>query len=139
MRKYLTGGLLAAAMLAASAPSAQAAPVCREARVLGIYVVTACAEPTYSTGQSGTTVAPSVRVTCMVDTLYASDPCLTVNPGAGVARTGFVPSASPPPVILDPATASVGIGDGTVGTLWVRGVPYTVNIGATCVGDPSVC
>jgi hypothetical protein len=128
-------GLLAAATaLTAGAAPAHAAllPFCRQVSVGARNVVQVCVD--VQTNPDGTTVAPYVTVTCRIGDNLAC----AIDP-VGVGRTGFVPNVAYPAPTIDPATLTVFVHGGTVGTLWVDGIAADVVVTDFCVGDPAIC
>jgi hypothetical protein len=127
------------AALVATAPAAHAAnTVCRVVKVGDGSAVSLGLCVSWAVNGNGTTVAPTVTVTCGLPPSFAR-PKACSGTTAGVGTTGFVPNPSFPTPAVDPATGSVRVYDGTVGTLYVNGTPIDVPITGFCVGDPAFC
>jgi hypothetical protein len=131
----LTLAALAAAAVAAPAHAAPLPPVCRQATYGGNNLVALCLLA--DAGQAGTTVAPTLQVVCVIGPRYLRT-CDAVAPVV-VGTTGFVANPAFPLPAVDPATGSVHVFAGTVGSLWVNGTEYPVETRDVCVGDPSFC
>ena len=128
------GLLAAAAALTAGAAPAHATllPFCRQISVGASNVVQFCVD--VRTNPDGTTVAPYVTLTCGI----GDDLACSLRP-IGVDRTGFVPNVTYPAPTIDPATLTIYVHGGTVGTLWVNGVSADVVVTDFCIGDPAIC
>jgi hypothetical protein len=139
MLKRALAATAVGAALVATAPAAHAvSSVCRVVEVgdgSRIHLELCVA---WAVNGTGTTVAPTVTVTCGVPPNFAY-PKACAGTTVGVGTTGFVPNPYFPTPAVDPATGSVRVYDGTVGTLWVNGTPIDVPITGFCVGDPSFC
>lgn len=125
-----------AAVAVSFAPAAHATPVgpvCREVASHGTNVVSVCvrADP----HESGTTVEPTVSVDCTV----GSERICAMVTGETPGKTGFVRGAAYPLPTVDPATGTVHVYTGTIGTLWVNGTAIPLGTRDFCVGDPTAC
>jgi hypothetical protein len=127
------GGL---AVLTTPAHATPVGPVCRQAALNGSNVVIVCVAA--DLGESGTTVAPTIVVGCRITNgsfCYRAVP----NPLVQLGTTGFVPNVAYPLPVVDPATGSVHVFAGTIGTLYVNGTAVPLATVDFCVGDPSFC
>lgn len=123
--------------LAATAAPASATPVCRELTLGTQLVLRVCADA--DAGVSGTTVTPVVTASCASD-VFALRACDDLS-GGSFGTYGFVPDPSFPTPVVDPATGSVKVSGGTVGTLYLGSLlaPIPVVVPPFCVGDPTFC
>jgi hypothetical protein len=132
-RALTTAGAVAVALGTLAAPaSASTGPICRQVALSGENVVQFCV--TVEANASGTTVAPYLRITCGIGTNIA---CALLP--ISVGTTGFVPNLSYPLPTVDPATLTVHVYAGTVGTLWLDGTGGMIVVPELCIGDPNVC
>jgi hypothetical protein len=138
MRILTAAAALAGAALTTVAPAAaHADPVCRVEQVTAgsQLEVTLCVD----LGADGTTVAPFVTLSC-TSSPDLGPPSACAGTTVGRGKTGFVPNPAYPPPVVDPATGSVRVYDGVIGTLWYGGTPVAdVPIRGFCEGDPEFC
>lgn len=131
-RVLTTAGAAALAVATLSSPAFAVDTVCREVNVGLQNVATVCV--TARPNIDGTTVAPYVWAGCAI----GNDLACAIKP-VNVGTTGFVPNPSFPTPAIDPATGSIKVYAGTVGTLYVNGIAVPVSVPEICVGDPSFC
>jgi hypothetical protein len=131
-RVLTTAGAAALAVATLSSPAFAVDTVCRQVTVGLQNVASVCV--TARLNGTGTTVAPYVWAGCTIGTNLAC----AIKP-VNIGTTGFVPNLSYPAPSVDPATGSVRLSAGTVGTLYVDGIAVPVDVPEICVGDPSFC
>jgi hypothetical protein len=131
-RVLTTAGAAALAVGTLSGPAFAVDTVCRQVTVGLQNVAAVCVTARLNGG--GTTVAPYVWAGCAIGTNLIC----AVKP-VNVATTGFVANPYFPVPDVDPATGSVHVYAGTVGTLYVDGIAVPVDVPDICVGDPTYC
>jgi hypothetical protein len=130
-RALTTAGAVAVAVGTLATPASAVGPICRQVTTSGRNQLTVCF--TVEHNLSGATVAPYLLVQCGGYTVECEIPPVSVG------TTGFVLNPSFPLPTVDPATGSVHIYAGTVGTLWADGLSQDIGVPDLCVGDPSYC
>ncbi len=127
--------LAAAAALALAAPSTASA-ACNEVRVNGVAGAVYCT--TLSTGQSGTTVSPTVGVSVCP---WAIDPTIWEcgDPAAITVGTTGVTPGTPPTIDAGIKPVQVKTDDATVATVYVDGSATPVTVPGVCYGPSTYC
>jgi hypothetical protein len=128
---------VAAAAIATPAHATPIGPICRQVAQDGNNIVLVCVAG--DLGESGTTVAPTLGIGCSFGTNPTCELLFSDYPQVSIGTTGFVPNPSYTVPAVDPATGTVHVFAGTVGTLYVDGTPIPVGTPDLCIGDPSVC
>ena len=125
-KAFVLAAATAASALALAAP-ASAAPVCNETTIAD-HSATVCANV------NGTVLADaSATVAICPDWSF---PCEVI--GATLDATGFVPGSTSN-VEIDPRVGGIRSGGGTIGTVYVHGMPFGVHTPSFCFGPPGYC
>jgi hypothetical protein len=131
-KAFVLAAATAASALALAAP-ASATPVCNETTI-GEHSATVCANVNSGSVAGGVIADASTSVLLCLDWSF---PCQEIG-GATVGPTGFVPG-SMSNVEIDPRVGGIRSGGGTIGTVYLHGMPFGVHAPSFCFGPPGYC